>query len=146
MVVLLCPLTRLSPITVRVCHKDSEYYSYTEVPLVCRTHQSNQYNLAQAAFVGKPGSELAQEMGISPQDDLLFVVFAKSRDELEDDTPSNRSALCVYSLLNVHRLFTQNIQHCFNGNGYQGLDYINIVQECVSTVSHPLGSLSRAGV
>ncbi len=120
--------------TVRLCQKDPDYYSYTEVPLVCRTTHVK-YNLAQAAYVGKPGAELAKSMGITTEDDLLFVVFAKSREELEDARPSSQSALCVYSLLNIHKLFTQNIQHCFNGNGDHGLDFINIKQKCVSTVS-----------
>src|SRR5690606_5550653 len=119
---------------VRICQKDPDYYSYTEVPLVCRS-QHAKYNLAQAAYVGKPGSELAKAMAITPEDDLLYVVFARSREEYEDARPSAQSALCVYSLLNIHRQFTQNIQHCFNGNGEQGLDFINIKQKCVSTVS-----------
>lgn len=122
--------------TVRICQNDHDYYSYTEVPLVCRHSSSHlKYNLAQAAYVAKPGSELAKSMGITTEDDLLFVVFSRSREENEDSRPTNNSALCVYSLLNVHRLFTQNIQHCFNGNGNQGLDFINIKQKCVSTVS-----------
>ncbi|KAI2798414.1 hypothetical protein BLOT_012695 [Blomia tropicalis] len=117
---------------VRICQKDPNYYSYTEVPLVCRSSHVK-YNLAQAAYIGKPGAELAKSFGITPEDDLLYVVFSKSREEYENSTPSNQSALCVYSLMNVHRLFTQNIQHCFNGNGDQGLDFINIKQKCVST-------------
>ena len=120
---------------VRICQKDPDYYSYTEVPLVCRNAR-DKYNLAQAAYIGKPGSELAKEMGVSTEDDLMYVVFAKSRDDREEESrPRAESALCVYSLLNVHRLFNQNIQHCFNGNGEQGLDFINIKQPCVSTVS-----------
>ena len=102
--------------------------------MVCRSSHVK-YNLAQAAYIGKPGAELAKSFGITPEDDLLYVVFSKSREEYENSTPSNQSALCVYSLMNVHRLFTQNIQHCFNGNGDQGLDFINIKQKCVSTVS-----------
>jgi len=105
---------------------------------MCRTlHDNIDYNLAQAAFVGKPGSELATSLGITAQDDILFIVFAKSKDEADVyNKPSANSALCVYALSAIHRKFTQNIQHCFNGNGNQGLDFINIIEPCVPTVSH----------
>ncbi len=120
---------------VRICQKDPDYYSYTEVPILCRTlHDNIDYNLAQAAFVGKPGSELATSLGITAQDDILFIVFAKSKDEQDVyNKPSTNSALCVYALSAIHRKFTQNIQHCFNGNGNQGLDFIDFIQPCVPT-------------
>lgn len=142
---------KFSFISVRICQKDADYYSYTEVPIKCRLHgQSSQgqhenidYNLAQAAFLGKPGSELATSLGITAQDDILFVAFSKSHDQFDVyNKPSNQSAVCVYALSAVHRKFTQNIQHCFNGNGYQGLDYINPSQQCVPTVSSILFSHS----
>ncbi|GIX67979.1 hypothetical protein CEXT_657051 [Caerostris extrusa] len=121
---------------VRVCQRDVQYYSYTEVPLVCRTSPDGiDYNLAQAAYVGRPGSELAKSLGISAQDNVLFAVFAKSKDEADIyNKPSPNSALCVYALSAVHRKFTQNIQHCFNGNGERGLDFINPSQPCYPTV------------
>lgn len=120
---------------VRICQKDINYYSYTEVPLVCRSDGLD-YNLAQAAYVGRPGSELALSLGITAQDDVLFVVFSKSQDESDVfNKPSRRSALCVFALSAIHRKFTQNIQHCFNGNGNQGLDFVTISQPCVLTVS-----------
>lgn len=122
---------------VRVCQRDVQYYSYTEVPLVCRTAPDGiDYNLVQAAFVGRPGSELAKSLGISAQDSVLFAVFAKSKDEADIfNKPSPNSALCVYALSAVHRKFTQNIQHCFNGYGERGLDFINPSQQCYPTVS-----------
>ena len=122
---------------VRICQKDVNYYSYTEVPLVCRSQTDDiDYNLAQAAFIGKPGSELAVSLGITAQDEVLFVVFAKSHDDQDVfNRPSKSSALCVYALSAIHRKFTQNIQHCFNGNGYQGLDFVTVSQPCVLTVS-----------
>ncbi|RWS01843.1 plexin-A2-like protein, partial [Leptotrombidium deliense] len=92
------------------------------------------YNLAQAAFVGRPGSELALSLGITTQDDVLYVVFAKSKDDGDVyNKPSSQSALCVYALSAIHRKFTQNIQNCFNGNGNQGLDFVNPSVGCVPT-------------
>ncbi|KAH7645133.1 plexin-a-like protein [Dermatophagoides farinae] len=122
---------------VRICQNDPDYYSYTEVPLVCRHqgHQQKHFNLAQAAFIGRPSLKLANITGVRYDDDHLYVVFARSVDEqtMEDPRPASHSALCVYPLSTIHRQFTKNIQHCFNGNGMQGLDFINIVQKCVPT-------------
>ena len=121
---------------VRICQKDTTYNSYTEVPLVCRSNDGTDYNLAQAATIAKPGSELAVSLGITAADDVLFVTFAKSQDDQDVyNKPSKRSALCVYALSAVHRKFTQNIQHCFNGNGNQGLDFVTVSLPCVLTVS-----------
>ncbi|OTF82185.1 plexin A-like protein [Euroglyphus maynei] len=124
---------------VRICQNDPDYYSYTEVPLVCRHqgHQQKHFNLAQAAFIGRPSIKLANITGVRYDDDHLYVVFARSIDDqtMEDPRPASHSALCVYPLSTIHRQFTKNIQHCFNGNGMQGLDFINIVQKCVPTVS-----------
>ena len=93
---------------MRVCHDDSDYYSYTEIPIECVSqglsytlvqvpnhlptylptyppiHQPTypptylptwSNTLLQAAFVGKPGSDLAAELGVTAQDDVLFAVF-----------------------------------------------------------------------
>lgn len=86
--------------------------------------------------MGLAGSELAASLGITAQDEVLFVVFAKSLDKNEVyNKPSNSSALCVFALSAVHRKFTQNIQHCYNGNGNQGLDFVNPPKQCELTVN-----------
>ncbi|CAN8028798.1 unnamed protein product, partial [Ixodes persulcatus] len=74
---------------------DPNYHSYTEVELVCRSDKDADYNLAQAGFVSKPGSDLAGSLGYD--DDVLFVVFAKSENET-NDRPGNESALCLFPL------------------------------------------------
>lgn len=117
----------------RICQNDVNYHSYVEVTLVCRTDDID-YNLAQAAYVGKPGLNLANSLGISTSDEVLYVAFAKSTDKRDIyNEPSQQSALCVYSLPNIHNMFTQNIQYCFNGNGQQGLDFINPTEPCIQT-------------
>ena len=64
---------------VRLCHADRDYYSYTEIPIDCISGDgSRSYNLVQAAHVGKAGSGLATDLGITPQDDVLFAVFSES--------------------------------------------------------------------
>lgn len=112
---------------VRVCQRDPVYKSYAEVELRCRTGTGENYNLAQTANVGKVGPEVAA--GLAGNDRALFVVFAKGRRETSRK-PRPSSALCVYALKDLQRRFTENIQHCFEGNGQRGLDFIEPSEEC----------------
>ncbi|KAL1461083.1 hypothetical protein WDU94_013014 [Cyamophila willieti] len=114
---------------VRICQNDSKYYSYTEIPITCNNNNGNEYNLVQAAFVGNPGSDLAKALGISTEDDVLFAVFSTSSDFNQPESRYN-SALCVYSLASIRRLFTDNIKACYSGQGNQGLDFLYGVKAC----------------
>ncbi|CAH1979386.1 unnamed protein product [Acanthoscelides obtectus] len=119
---------------VRVCHDDENYYSYTEIPIDCisEAQGGRKYNLVQAGYVGKAGSDLASDLGITAQDDVLFAVFSESDPDIASK-PSNLSALCVYSLKAIRRKFMQNIKHCFSGKGQRGLDFISPSHQCVPT-------------
>ncbi|KAG8225679.1 hypothetical protein J437_LFUL001711 [Ladona fulva] len=122
---------------VRVCHDDENYYSYTEIPVECISEDGKTYNLVQAAYVGKPGSDLASDLGITAQDDVLFAVFSES-DQSEGEVsskPSQYSALCVYSLKSIRRKFMHNIRTCFAGSGSRGLDFISPSHPCVLTIA-----------
>ncbi|XP_025831162.1 plexin-A2-like [Agrilus planipennis] len=121
---------------VRVCQDDENYYSYTEIPIDCTSdlQGGRNYNLVQAAYVAKPGSDLASDLGITAQDDVLYAVFSES-DPSHSNQPSDLSALCVYSLKAIRRKFMQNIRNCFNGSGQRGLDFISTSYACVPTVS-----------
>ena len=83
----------------------------------CKSKDMLTSNLVQAAFVGKPGSDLASNLGITPQDDVLYAVFSESDSSEGEITfkPNKNSALCVYSLKKIRRKFMQNIQRCFTG-------------------------------
>ncbi len=127
---------------VRVCHDDQDYYSYTEIPIECISGDpSKDYNLVQAAFVGKPGSDLASDLGITAQDDVLYAVFSESDLSEGESTskPSQHSALCVYSLKSIRRNFMRNIQRCFKGIGSRGLDFISPSLDCISTQLTQIG-------
>ncbi|KAE9542610.1 hypothetical protein AGLY_002521 [Aphis glycines] len=119
---------------VRLCHEDKSYYSYTEIPLEC-TSKDQSYNLVQAGYVGKIGSDLATDLGITPQDDVLFAVFSSSNQSESElkNKPNDQSALCVYSLKAIRRKFLQNINACFSGKGNRGLDFISPSHACVGT-------------
>lgn len=114
---------------VRVCHADENYYSYTEIPIDCAI-ESRKYNLVQAAYVGKAGAGLAEDLGITVQDDVLFAVFSESEPTI--NKPSSKSAMCVYSLKAIQRKFTSNIQHCFAGEGQTGSDHSSPSRQCVA--------------
>ena len=77
---------------VRVCQDDRDYYSYTEVPLECVADNGTRYNLVQAAYVDKPGSDLAAELGIRAQDDVLYAVFAQSETASESSSNSGSAS------------------------------------------------------
>lgn len=113
---------------VRICQEDQNYYSYTEIPVDCIS-DSQQYNLVGAAYLGRPGADLAESLGISTVDDVLYAAFSEGKG----DIPTNNSALCVYSLKAIRRKFMQNIKACFNGNGSRGLDFISPNMNCVPT-------------
>ncbi|XP_063219970.1 plexin-A1 [Bacillus rossius redtenbacheri] len=126
---------------VRVCHDDENYYSYTEIPIECKIEDNHMYNLVQAAYVGKPGSDVASELGITAQDDVLFAVFSES-DTSEGEIsskPSSNSGLCIYSLKAIRRKFMQNIKTCFSGMGSRGLDFISPSHTCVLTKLQTIG-------
>lgn len=120
---------------VRICHEDNNYYSYTEIPVDCIGGQEGQgrikYNLVRAAYLANPGSDLAESLGVTIKDDVLFAVFSEGKGNV----PTNRSALCIYPLKGIRRKFMQNIKACFNGQGQRGLDFISPNMPCVPTVS-----------
>ncbi|XP_055858315.1 plexin-A4 isoform X1 [Episyrphus balteatus] len=121
---------------VRICQEDSNYYSYTEIPVDCIDAQGGtKYNLVQAGFLGKPGSDLASNLAITEQDDVLYAVFSEGKGNVSTDN----SALCIYSLKSIRRKFMQNIKSCFNGNGARGLDFISPNMDCVSTKLQTIG-------
>ena len=122
---------------VRVCQDDPHYYSYTEIPIECIDSNGVTYNLAQAAHVAPAGPNLAARLRIRPEADVLYAVFAASekRDGESSNKPTRNSALCVYSLKDIRRKFTQNIIECYNGSADRGLEFISPGKKCVSTVS-----------
>ncbi|XP_049284927.1 plexin-A2 isoform X3 [Anopheles funestus] len=116
---------------VRICQDDSHYHSYTEIPVDCTSKDGTKFKTVSAAYVGKPGHELAQSLEITTNDDVLFAVF---------DAPSaNKSALCVYSLKAIRKKFMHNIKMCYNGEGLRGLDYISQNMPCIATKLQTIG-------
>nr|KAG5704613.1 hypothetical protein BaRGS_031877 [Batillaria attramentaria] len=112
----------------RVCQNDRNFYSYVEVELRC-SDQDTEYNLVQAAFLGKSGKKLAQDLTIPTTEDVLYTVFSKGHDS--SSVPTSESALCVFPMRDVRRKFTENIQKCFDGIGNTGPDHISKPLKCL---------------
>lgn len=90
----------------RICLDDHAYYSYIEVPLVCRSRLSGKdYNLLQGAKVG----------GEMDDRQILLAVFSRSMSGASK--PSEESVLCVYSLDEVDRWIDGTRDLCYTQVG-----------------------------
>ncbi|XP_032954863.1 hepatocyte growth factor receptor isoform X2 [Rhinolophus ferrumequinum] len=98
---------------VRFCSVDSGLHSYVEMPLECiltekrrrRSARSEVFNILQAAYVGKPGTHLANQIGVNLDDDILYAVFAQSKPDSAE--PMNRSAVCAFPIKLVNEFFNK---------------------------------------
>ncbi|XP_065219177.1 hepatocyte growth factor receptor-like [Planococcus citri] len=121
---------------IRICHRDSSYNSYVEIPMECLGDKGKRYDLAQAAFVAKPSFELAKSLGITQSEDVFFGIFAQNEQQIEGDElrkSNHKSALCIYSLKEINEKFTQNIQqNYFDESGYCGPGFMTPpAQKCM---------------
>ncbi|XP_035499813.2 plexin-B1-like isoform X2 [Scophthalmus maximus] len=93
----------------RVCLDDTSYYSYVEVPLVCRspTSPARMYNLLLAAQVGQGAGQQGE--------DLLGVFSAHSSST--NNSPTDASALCVYPLDELDRHIDSTRDLCYTQDG-----------------------------
>uniref|UniRef100_A0A8C8RVT2 Plexin-B1 n=1 Tax=Pelusios castaneus TaxID=367368 RepID=A0A8C8RVT2_9SAUR len=97
----------------RICLDDSHYYSYVELPLLCRSKEKT-YSILQAAYVTQPGSDLARGR-LSTQGEVLFTAF--SAWQASSGKVSEESALCVYTMEEVDRLTTWTRDVCYTKDG-----------------------------
>ncbi|KAH0630348.1 hypothetical protein JD844_013289 [Phrynosoma platyrhinos] len=95
----------------KICLDDSHYYSYVELPLLCRGKEKT-YSLLQAAYVAQPGGE--GDTGAA-QGDVLFAAF--SAWQASSGKLSEESALCIYTMDEVDRLTTQTRDLCYTKDG-----------------------------
>lgn len=93
----------------RVCLDDTSYYSYVEIPLVCRSSSSSNgnYNLLQAAQVGRGGGREGEH---------LLGVFS-SRSSSTNNGFSDASALCIFPLEELDRHIDSTRDLCYTQDG-----------------------------
>uniref|UniRef100_A0A3P9JYI5 Sema domain-containing protein n=1 Tax=Oryzias latipes TaxID=8090 RepID=A0A3P9JYI5_ORYLA len=120
---------------VRLCSNDTLFYSYVEFPLGC-TKDGVEYRLVQAAYKQKPGRRLAQALGLSEDDDILFVVF--SQGQKNRSNPPRETVLCLFTLYNINMAIREKIHSCYRGEGKLSLSWLlNRELNCIPTVSSP---------
>ncbi|XP_011475020.2 plexin-B1 isoform X1 [Oryzias latipes] len=92
----------------RACLEDSSYYSYVEIPLVCRSSSfpSRNYNLLQAAQVGQSRSLQGED---------LLGVFSTRSSSTNGGLES--SALCVFPLEDLDRHIDSTRDLCYTQDG-----------------------------
>uniref|UniRef100_A0A669EFK1 Sema domain-containing protein n=1 Tax=Oreochromis niloticus TaxID=8128 RepID=A0A669EFK1_ORENI len=118
---------------VRMCSDDTEFYSYVEFPLGC-TKDGIEYRLVQAAYKQKPGRRLAQALGLSESDDILFVVF--SQGQKNRSNPPRETVLCLFTLHDINLAMRERIRSCYRGEGRLSLPWLlNKELPCIHTVS-----------
>ena len=116
----------------RTCQDDPAYHSYVEAPLHCDA-DGIQFNMVESAYVKTPGKNLADKLGISVYQELLYVIFTRS---LSGGPQRGRdSGLCVYKLGELHEKLTHTIQRCYRGVGTTGPFHLTTPRNCLFTVS-----------
>ncbi|OQR68153.1 plexin-B-like [Tropilaelaps mercedesae] len=107
----------------RLCAGDPSFNTYTEVSLVCQGQDGTDYNLLQDATLVEAGSDLARSLGLRDERRVLVGVFAQSADHTTK--VSGRSAICIYPLRRIEKMFTENIHMCYNGTvATRNMDYV----------------------
>uniref|UniRef100_A0A7N8WZ62 Plexin A3 n=1 Tax=Mastacembelus armatus TaxID=205130 RepID=A0A7N8WZ62_9TELE len=116
---------------VRMCSNDTEFYSYVEFPLGC-TKDGVEYRLVQAAYKQKPGQRLAHALGLSEDDDVLFVVF--SQGQKNRSNPPRETVLCLFTLHDINMAMRERIRSCYRGEGRLSLPWLlNKELPCIHT-------------
>ncbi|XP_017263940.1 macrophage-stimulating protein receptor-like [Kryptolebias marmoratus] len=120
---------------------NSEVQLYREVVLECRYEPKRRrrrredfrdivYNGLQAAHFGRPGRDLADELGLKVDDDVLYGVFAKVD---EQGVPQKNSALCAFSLAKVNHAIEMGVESCCSAGTEQlsrGLCHFQRCENC----------------
>ncbi len=118
---------------VRLCIDDPRFYSYVEFPIGC-TKDGVEYRLIQDAYLAKPGRQLANSLGVSEQEDILFTVF--SQGQKNRAKPPKESALCLFTLTRIKEKIKERIQSCYRGEGRLSLPWLlNKELPCINSVS-----------
>lgn len=118
---------------VRLCVEDPKFYSYVEFPIGC-TKDGVEYRLIQDAYLSKPGRQLANSLGVSENEDILFTVF--SQGQKNRAKPPKESALCLFTLRRIKEKIKERIQSCYRGEGKLSLPWLlNKELACINSVS-----------
>ncbi|XP_072482928.1 plexin-A3 [Notamacropus eugenii] len=116
---------------VRMCAGDSEFYSYVEFPIGC-SRDGVEFRLVQSAHLAKPGPRLAQTLGVSEDEDVLFTIF--SQGQKNRASPPRQTLLCLFTLRDINAHIRRRIQSCYRGEGKLSLPWLlNKELPCINT-------------
>uniref|UniRef100_A0A3Q3BEF5 Macrophage-stimulating protein receptor n=1 Tax=Kryptolebias marmoratus TaxID=37003 RepID=A0A3Q3BEF5_KRYMA len=127
----------------RLPRNEWEVKRYRELILECRFEPKRRrrntrsepykdvvYNVVQAAYFGKAGRELAEELGAEEEDDILYGVFAVTYD---NGITENDSALCAFPMDNVNKAIADGVDGCCESGPEQlsrGLCHFQLCESC----------------
>nr|XP_015815471.2 macrophage-stimulating protein receptor [Nothobranchius furzeri] len=127
----------------RLPRSEWEVKRYRELILECRFEPKRRrrntrsepykdvvYNVVQAAYFGKAGRELAEELGAEEEDDILYGVFAVTDD---NGVTENDSALCAFPMDNVNKAISDGVDDCCESGPEQlsrGLCHFQPCESC----------------
>ncbi|XP_078076002.1 hepatocyte growth factor receptor [Mustelus asterias] len=114
---------------IRLSSSDPYLHSYIEMPIECfitdrrkkRSLNNEDFNIMQAAYVTKPGADLAKQLTVSTEEDVLFAVFTQSKPGSTE--PANRSAVCAFPVQIINKYFEHSIDHCCKKGLAKGLHH-----------------------
>lgn len=135
--------TRLGRLQISI----PEVWMYREVVLDCRYNPKRRrrrrdgfrdivYNGLQAAHLGRAGKDLAAELRVAENEDILYGVFAEVNEHGE---PQKNSALCAYPLGKVNKAIDNGVEACCSSGTEQlsrGLSHFQPLESCPHEVSN----------
>ncbi|XP_067908155.1 macrophage-stimulating protein receptor [Heterodontus francisci] len=120
---------------------DYEVRNYRELVLECQFEPRRRrrttgagdtlYNILQAAYLAKPGADLAKELDVSETDDVLFGVFAES--EPKSKVLLRKSALCTFPVKTINEIIKVGMEACCQQSEEsleRGLKFYQDVEYC----------------
>lgn len=97
---------------IQICQEDTYYYSYIDMPLVCRSQTTGrEYNYIQAAGVIQASKNLQLSFGLRSAEDILIGVFSDNSGGLDSN-----SAICVFTMQFIRKKLLENVQRCYSGD------------------------------
>ncbi|KAF3856217.1 hypothetical protein F7725_016940 [Dissostichus mawsoni] len=129
--------TRLGRLPISI----PEVWMYREVVLECRYEPKRRrkhsdgfrdivFNGLQAAYFGRAGKDLTEELNVGNAEDILFGVFAEVK---ENGVPQKHSALCAFSLTKVNDAIDKGVDACCKSGPEQlsrGLSHFQPCESC----------------
>ena len=103
----------LKTFIIRLCQQDIQYWTYVELPVECQSSNGTNFNIAQSAYLTKPGGYLSKSLGLQAWDDVLVVAFFESTSGW--DGPSQNSAICMYPVKEINKAVASDQQKCVDG-------------------------------